>query len=487
MKLVRIGLALLFVCINGFNLYAQQKKNQKSDAFRILQLLAQEDYKTVIEESTKFILANPANFSGYFWRAEAYDKLGDIHNSKIDLYSVINLRPDFTNAYTNLGYIYQKSEQHDSALFCYENALKYGEFDTDEEKSYLYYNKALVHLEMKNPTIAYQDLKTANEYLPNDPYILYQLGLLEIDNGNYKLARSHFLTVQLKRPDQIEARLNIAICKYNLEDYDGAFKDVNTYLSVSSDKGYAYFLKAKLYDHYYLDDEKALEYYTLSIEFGYNYSYLNRAMKYMELDDFNAAESDLLNWKQYNSFNPIIWMMLTSIYIETERLETANSYFEELVNSYSHSQDTLVEMYLLKVELLFENGFDNEAIKDLHFINELYPNDTKVLNKIIHIMYLNGEYDLVIDKVSDLIDLEPDNHDLIVYRARVYSRINNYVASEKDYSRVIELQPSLSEYYFSRGLIRLKLKKRKEACSDFNKAASMGNIDAQYALNDECR
>jgi Flp pilus assembly protein TadD len=69
----------------------------------------------------------------------------------------------------------------------------------------------------------------------------------------------------------------------------------------------------------------------------------------------------------------------------------------------------------------------------------------------------------------------------------VNNRRRTYSGAEQDFTLAIELDPENDAFYFSRGLARLRLKKKSEACADFRKSAGMGNEDAKHVLRDECR
>ena len=80
-----------------------------------------------------------------------------------------------------------------------------------------------------------------------------------------------------------------------------------------------------------------------------------------------------------------------------------------------------------------------------------------------------GEIDLAIEDLSKVIDLNP-NHALVhVKRAEAYMKKGEIDLAIRDYSKVIELFPdeAQSNYYFYRGIARLRIRDWEKAKEDF--------------------
>ena len=57
----------------------------------------------------------------------------------------------------------------------------------------------------------------------------------------------------------------------------------------------------------------------------------------------------------------------------------------------------------------------------------------------------------------------------------------------KDYTEIIKLNPKEGKAYHLRGLAKLKLKKKKDACKDLNKAGELGYFDAYADIKKYCK
>jgi tetratricopeptide (TPR) repeat protein len=62
-----------------------------------------------------------------------------------------------------------------------------------------------------------------------------------------------------------------------------------------------------------------------------------------------------------------------------------------------------------------------------------------------------------------------------------YSLSGDIASAEAAYTKAIELNPSLAEAYYNRGLARMALKHHEEAVSDLSKAGELGLYQA-YSL-----
>jgi tetratricopeptide (TPR) repeat protein len=77
-------------------------------------------------------------------------------------------------------------------------------------------------------------------------------------------------------------------------------------------------------------------------------------------------------------------------------------------------------------------------------------------------------------------------HALLGSLAGCYYVLGNFDLALANINRAIYLNKENSKYYLIRGLIKVELKKVKEACLDFSKAGELGNPQAFVEIKENC-
>jgi tetratricopeptide (TPR) repeat protein len=63
----------------------------------------------------------------------------------------------------------------------------------------------------------------------------------------------------------------------------------------------------------------------------------------------------------------------------------------------------------------------------------------------------------------------------------------DYNGAIEDYSTSIELYPNDPETYYQRGLVKLTMNNKYDACLDFKTAEELGSTDAKSAIKKNCK
>jgi tetratricopeptide (TPR) repeat protein len=67
------------------------------------------------------------------------------------------------------------------------------------------------------------------------------------------------------------------------------------------------------------------------------------------------------------------------------------------------------------------------------------------------------------------------------------SEKEDYAGAIEDYSSSIELYPGDPETYFQRGLVKLAMNNKYDACLDFKTAEELGSTEAKAAIKKNCK
>ena len=195
----------------------------------------------------------------------------------------------------------------------------------------------------------------------------------------------------LKGIEQVESNLNnIAISMYNLKDYESAYKNF--------DAG----VKA--------------------------YKLLKENGKESRLDD-PALYKDHIFFTGVNAYL-------------SEDKSRAMPYFEELYADNSDQPLVYEGLYKLNVET-----DKAKAIEYLSKGREMFPEDTGMLFAEINHYLLEGEMDILIEKLNVAYEKEPDNLSVLVTRGKVYEELYNKALEAGDEAKSKEhFDSALSDY-----------------------------------------
>ena len=127
------------------------------------------------------------------------------------------------------------------------------------------------------------------------------------------------------------------------------------------------------------------------------------------------------------------------------------------------------DVYAYRANAHSAANHDSElVIKDYTKTIELNPHHIYAYTNRAQAYRVKGESDLAVEDYNKVIELNPNYAFAYVGRAEVYMEKNEIDMAIADYSKVIELMPdeAQSNYYFFRGIARLRIQYWKEARED---------------------
>ena len=102
--------------------------------------------------------------------------------------------------------------------------------------------------------------------------------------------------------------------------------------------------------------------------------------------------------------------------------------------------------------------------------------------------FQNDNVDAALKDYNKAIELNPDYYKAYNNRAILKSsKLKNDNEALKDFSKSIEINPNFADAYVGRGTSKYNLKDFEGACKDWNKAASMGSVQAQNQIEKYCK
>ena len=127
-------IALIFATLFALFLTSCENPN-KSRAYMdegSKQLLRYSDYQKAEETLTKAIRYDKNNFEAYYYRGCAKVNAQKYQEATEDFLKAIELKPDYADAYFNLGRTYYLMNDQDKACEYYKLAEKYGRPNLDD-------------------------------------------------------------------------------------------------------------------------------------------------------------------------------------------------------------------------------------------------------------------------------------------------------------------------------------------------------------------
>ncbi len=203
---------------------------------------------------------NPGSFSSHSGESYLEDAQGLMDNGELaealaKIQEILDLAPNYSEAYVYQGLIYEMMEEPDLAMEAYGKAI-----DLDPNSFDAYNNRGWV-----NKTLLGQ----------------YEQAIVEYNKA-----------IEL-RPDYVNAYLNRAFCYANLGEYEKALADGNKAIELEPDNAYAYLDRAFTYESLG-QYEKALADYNKAIELEPDNvdAYLYRGFTYESLAEHEQALAD---------------------------------------------------------------------------------------------------------------------------------------------------------------------------------------------------
>ncbi|XP_077373352.1 protein O-mannosyl-transferase TMTC3 [Festucalex cinctus] len=157
----------------------------------------------------------------------------------------ISMRPDFKQAYISRGELLLKMNKLTEARDAYMRAL-----ELDRANADLWYNLAIVHIEMKEPSEALRNFEQALQLSPRHKLALFNSALLMQESGEPKFwpeANRRFLAYVKEEPEDANGYFNLGMLAMDAEENAEAERWMHKAIALQSGFRSALFNLALLY------------------------------------------------------------------------------------------------------------------------------------------------------------------------------------------------------------------------------------------------
>ncbi|MDH4318824.1 MAG: tetratricopeptide repeat protein [Desulfobulbaceae bacterium] len=269
--------------------------------------------------------------------------------------------------------------------------------------------------------------------------------------------------------DGPEGLLDLAESMLNGKNYPRAEATYKEVLSIDRDNDTAYFKLGLIAVRYYHHSNNALYYFNKAIELnGANAEYyINRGAAYAAIKDWEQAIKDYTTALGIEPNNAWALSSRARSYEENKQADKAIADYEAAIRNDPQGQPTYeVEIARVSVNL----GAEIEKTK---------KNSGIFLERAI--MQLNrGEHmDLAEEDLKTTIDLDSKNDWAHFLLGKILAVTHNDTdAAIKEFSKAIELNETMPEYYLFRGKLLGKTGEFKKGLEDFNIAIKLDPSEA---------
>ncbi len=212
----------------------------------------------------------------------------------------------------------------------------------------------------------------------------------------------------------------------------------------------AYFLKAEILSAG-KNNKEAVKFYSKAIELNPHKAiyYKKRANSYFLINKHSKAATDIDNYLKLNQLDILSYKFAATIFDKNKQYDKALEYITTYTKYFSDDYDAI----FLQAQINFDAGNFLETIR---LTNLLF----------------------------DKTDEKPQYYHL---RARAYLNANSYQLAYNDFSMCLDLNPSMTDSYYYRGIANLKMQNIDNACADWYSAIEHKDYRANDYYYEYCK
>ncbi|XP_065368368.1 tetratricopeptide repeat protein 37 [Calliphora vicina] len=210
------------------------------DSYYVLFLMGKcyyevQNYNNALTSILKATRLKPYSSECFYYLGRIYFATNDIVRSRKCFEKNVTLNPLNEKAVENLSVIYQQLEEEDLNLSLLVNTLKY--LKNSERSKHIHYKLGLHYLNVQRCDEAIQSFRTAIKHDVTCMIYWESLGDAYAERGSYNSAIRVFQKILEMQPDNLYAKLQIALMKTTIrmfteaiQDFDNLLKDNENYL-----------------------------------------------------------------------------------------------------------------------------------------------------------------------------------------------------------------------------------------------------------------
>ena len=369
----------------------------------------------------------------WYYLGCCYDNLGDLIAAKHAYLQVLELRPEYIDAFRSLAIVYIKAEKFDEAI---ETAKKAIELSGDDYSLYYVLGTACMASKRFEDSVTY--IEKAIELNPENLQLYNNLGTSYLTIGNFDMALATYeKALKIDETDaltyfniasilQIQEK-HVEACEYFAKAHQYDPEDDNYIVAWAVSE-----VKAGMF-------REAIEHYKfLASAYPQKTTYkFNLACCYQVVGEYEIAISLLKQLVMMNPKAANFLKKLASIYIATGQLANAKEIYEKIIKQGTVAFETYYELAMLCTK----TGDSDRAEQILKKVIGLNP-EFAAAHKDLGVIYLNKRlFDYAKDEFEKAYQLNPNNASIVVEYANYLHSTSDFVKADEFYEKALALEP----------------------------------------------
>ncbi|HIP36130.1 MAG TPA: tetratricopeptide repeat protein [Crocinitomix sp.] len=276
----------------------------------------------------------------------------------------------------------------------------------------------------------------------------YNMSVIEYDNKNYDRAIKYCVNALKISKTKAPIHRQLAKSYFMIENYDSSayYSKIATLLDPKSDESFYILAKSENNIKKY---EKALNHINKAIDLNNTVAdYFNvKGIANFGLENFDDAKTDFNKVIELEPGNTSVYKNLANVYIALDEPEKALENIDKGISSATGNE---------KIQYLLLKGNYYHTIGELDNAKASYEEAYK----------LNNQSPVVLTNMAAVMIDKSKFEEAVQYC-----------------DKAIELDPTMTEAYFNRGIANEMLRKTNEACADWEEAFILGAVKAEEFLN----
>ncbi|MDZ8260990.1 tetratricopeptide repeat protein [Nostoc sp. ChiQUE01b] len=420
----------------------------------------------------------------YYNRGLVYGYLGRRQQAIADFKKVIEISPDYADAYISLGHEEYTSGNKNAALDYFNKAIQIAPYYAGG-----YFNRGIFRYYLEDKQQGINDLGKAIQLDPKNPYFYFRWGGIYYNEGDYQEAIRYYDKALKINPLIGEFYYSRGLANYKIENPKAALENFQQAVRLFTEQGKDFFSKqaqARIQE---------IQSFSSNVDLRnvatYQGNALNTTYKYPGHVTIKIAEIDFksrkikvqIEFTQGLNGEGLLEGVINSNNVAdlsgiVGTLETAG-FFDTKVKIEFIGNDKLKGVYTLEagannIAGRTQNGeFTATKVKEVSQDNSskegLNTQDAEVYLKRANARRSQGDYDGAITNYNEAIRLKANYAEAYFGRAIAFALAQKDEKQKaiEDFNTVLRLQPNSLDAYYYRGLVRADLKQYKEAIEDY--------------------
>ena len=439
---------------------------------------------------TQNIVNNPNDAQSYINLGAIYQKQGNFESAKAQYLKAQNLdNSDDTSLY-NLASLYIQNQEYQNAIGVY-NKLLAKKADNIEVLDY----KASAYKELKNYDEALKQYEAILAIEPNNQSAKSNYDDIVYNHFSGQKLQNYLISKAQKVPNSYEAQFNCALELHKTKNYESAIQYYKKALAINPSKEETYINLAQIYIEQGKYDpaaqicEKGLLVIPDSAELK---KYLASSKVYTANKIYENA-TKLFNEKKYkeaiNQYSKIpnktreVNLAIASCYWQIKDYKNANKYYQEILlsnpndievlNNSAYAYYSLNDIENAKITASKILSIDKNNTDAQNLIKDIEASETGNMLQDAISKYEKEEFTEALDVINKYLSKKPDDSYGIYYKALCLDGLNKNSEAVKQYKLLISKNPDFADAYYSLALDYDNMENYKEAIGNYEKFTAL--------------